>query len=181
MKYTLIFSATVVSQEKYRGWGEGWRSQGLDFPLNKGFVSQLRGGISDNLNHKKSAKNVFTIRLRTTTNFPNCLSNNNLMVILIIMVMHLGIMCMGMVMMRPISYFISKILATAAKRKKFGQMSSQYSQQPLQQQRTKTGNMLEEYLTWFVHLEILPECSKLVKSGKITNYMCGLSFCTSHA
>ena len=29
---------------------------GLDFPLNKGFVSQLQGGISDNLNHKKSAQ-----------------------------------------------------------------------------------------------------------------------------
>ena len=96
MKYTLIFSATVVWRRRMKGWGEGWRSQGLDFPLNKGFVSQLREGISDNLNHKKSAQNVFTIRLRTTTNFPNCLSNYNLMVIIIIMMMHLGIMCMGM-------------------------------------------------------------------------------------
>ena len=32
------------------------KKSGLDFPLNKGFVSQLLGGISDNLNHKKSAQ-----------------------------------------------------------------------------------------------------------------------------
>ena len=32
------------------------KKSGLDFPLNKGFVSQFWEGISDNLNHKKSAQ-----------------------------------------------------------------------------------------------------------------------------
>ena len=32
------------------------KKSGLDFQLNKGFVSLLRGGISDNLNHKKTAQ-----------------------------------------------------------------------------------------------------------------------------